>query len=354
MPATRSSAAVFGLLGHRRRPSPSCSASSRSCSGVVSSSRPRDGVVGILRVLGLLAQRAARGRRLGGRAGLARRDRRGRRARRRRGVRRARRDRSAVVRGRGAVRPAPGCGWHRSGRGPPGRSASPSRPRSVPRRSPRRRSPAASLRMGIGMTAQISCTDLVRIFSSEGVEVQALQGLNLEIEAGELTAIVGASGSGKSTLLTILSGLDAPTAGSATVDGHDLLAMRARERTQYRRETVGFVFQQTERNLVPFLTVAENITMALSVAGTPEIARARSGVDGPARVPAASPTSRTARPPAAAVGRSAPARGDRRRPRERAAGAAGRRADRRARRAVTRPRSSRCCATSTRTSASRC
>ena len=129
------------------------------------------------------------------------------------------------------------------------------------------------------MTAQISCTDLVRIFSSEGVEVQALQGLNLEIEAGELTAIVGASGSGKSTLLTILSGLDTPTAGSAKVDGHDLLAMRGRERTQYRRETVGFVFQQSERNLVPFLTAAENITLALSVAGTPRARRAER-VDG--------------------------------------------------------------------------
>ncbi|WP_457099444.1 ABC transporter ATP-binding protein [Microbacterium sp. P5_E9] len=129
------------------------------------------------------------------------------------------------------------------------------------------------------MTSQISCVDLVRIFSAQGVEVQALQGLNLEIEAGELTAIVGASGSGKSTLLTILSGLDTPTAGSATVDGHDLLSMRGAERTRYRRETVGFVFQQTERNLLPFLTAAENITMALTVARSPRSLRA-ARVDG--------------------------------------------------------------------------
>src|SRR6188768_427869 len=129
------------------------------------------------------------------------------------------------------------------------------------------------------MTFQISCVDLVRIFSAPGVEVQALEGLNLEVEAGELTAIVGASGSGKSTLLTILSGLDTPTAGSATVDGHDLLSMRGAERTRYRRETVGFVFQQTERNLLPFLTAAENITMALTVARSPRSLRA-ARVDG--------------------------------------------------------------------------
>lgn len=124
------------------------------------------------------------------------------------------------------------------------------------------------------MTSQISCVDLVRIFSAQGIEVQALQGLNLDIEAGELTAIVGASGSGKSTLLTILSGLDSPTAGSAMVDGHDLLAMRGHERTRYRRETVGFVFQQTERNLLPFLSAAENISMALAVARSPRALRA--------------------------------------------------------------------------------
>ena len=75
------------------------------------------------------------------------------------------------------------------------------------------------------MSAQIECTDLVRIFSAEGVEVQALQGLTLRVDKGELTAVVGASGSGKSTLLAILSGLDVPTAGSAKVAGHDLLKL---------------------------------------------------------------------------------------------------------------------------------
>lgn len=123
------------------------------------------------------------------------------------------------------------------------------------------------------MTAIIECHELVRIFSSTGVEVQALQGLDLLVDRGELTAIVGASGSGKSTLLTILSGLDTPSAGRASVAGHDLLAMGARERVQYRRHTVGFIWQQTGRNLLPYLTAAENISMALLVAGYPRSKR---------------------------------------------------------------------------------
>ncbi|HEY8591227.1 MAG TPA: ABC transporter ATP-binding protein [Naasia sp.] len=123
------------------------------------------------------------------------------------------------------------------------------------------------------MSAQIECTDLVRIFSAEGVEVQALQGLTLRVDSGELTAVVGASGSGKSTLLSILSGLDVPTAGSARVAGHDLLTMKTKERTRYRRKTVGFVWQQTARNLIPYFTAAENIALALSVAGSPRAGR---------------------------------------------------------------------------------
>ncbi|WP_419818492.1 ABC transporter ATP-binding protein [Glaciibacter flavus] len=115
--------------------------------------------------------------------------------------------------------------------------------------------------------AEIVCTDLVRIFTAQGVEVQALQGLNLHVESGGLVALVGASGSGKSTLLGILSGLDAPTAGTARVAGHDLVAMRRRERVGFQRSSVGFIWQQTARNLLPYLDAAGNVAAALAVAG---------------------------------------------------------------------------------------
>ncbi|WP_042442874.1 ABC transporter ATP-binding protein [Streptacidiphilus jiangxiensis] len=115
----------------------------------------------------------------------------------------------------------------------------------------------------------IVCENLVRIYRAEGVEVQALQGLDLTVADGELVAVVGASGSGKSTLLGILSGQDTPTAGAARVAGHDLLAMRRRERRDYRRQVVGFVWQQTARNLLPYLTAAENVMLPMSYLKVP-------------------------------------------------------------------------------------
>jgi putative ABC transport system ATP-binding protein len=125
----------------------------------------------------------------------------------------------------------------------------------------------------------ILCSELVRIFTAQGIEVQALQGLELRVERGEMVALVGASGSGKSTLLTILAGLDAPTAGSARVAGHDLVTMRGRERLEYQRSSVGFVWQQSARNLLPYLSAAENIGMAHAVAGVIPRARRAAATD---------------------------------------------------------------------------
>src|ERR1700761_968848 len=100
-----------------------------------------------------------------------------------------------------------------------------------------------------GEGALIVCESLVRIYQTGPIEVQALQGLDLTVETGEMVAVVGASGSGKSTLLSILAGIDAPTAGRARVDKWDLLGMSRRDRIRYRRHTVGFVRQQTASNL---------------------------------------------------------------------------------------------------------
>jgi ABC-type lipoprotein export system ATPase subunit len=117
------------------------------------------------------------------------------------------------------------------------------------------------------LRGHIVCDGLVRIFKTEGVEVFALQGLDLVIDRGELVAVVGASGSGKSTMLNILSGLDVPTAGIARVAGNDLLTMTAKTRLRYRRKVVGFVWQQTARNLLPYLTARENVELPMGLAG---------------------------------------------------------------------------------------
>ncbi|MEV0749460.1 ABC transporter ATP-binding protein [Streptomyces poriferorum] len=130
-----------------------------------------------------------------------------------------------------------------------------------------RRAAARRDRPEYGHDALITCDRLVRIFSTDGVEVQALQGLDLLVREGELIALVGASGSGKSTLMNVLAGLDEPTAGAAKVAGCDLLTMSAKDRLRYRREVVGFVWQQTARNLLPYLSAVQNVTLPMQLAG---------------------------------------------------------------------------------------
>jgi ABC-type lipoprotein export system ATPase subunit len=118
-----------------------------------------------------------------------------------------------------------------------------------------------------GSEALIVCDNVVRIYQTEKIEVQALQGLDLLVNAGEMIAIIGASGSGKSTLLNVLSGLDAPTAGRARVGSWDLLAMSPADRLVYRRTEVGFIWQQTSRNLLPYLSAVDNVAMPMAFAG---------------------------------------------------------------------------------------
>ncbi|MEU8144773.1 ABC transporter ATP-binding protein [Nonomuraea sp. NPDC048901] len=138
---------------------------------------------------------------------------------------------------------------------------------------------AAEKKAAFGGDAHIVCDNLVRIYKTEGVEVVALQGLDLLIQEGELVAVVGASGSGKSTLLNVLSGLDVPTAGVARVAGTDLLSMTAKDRLRYRRDIVGFVWQQTARNLLPYLTARENVELPMKLAGRARRGRAAELLD---------------------------------------------------------------------------
>ena len=115
----------------------------------------------------------------------------------------------------------------------------------------------------------VLCQDLFKIYKIADLEVVALRGLDLAVDEGEVVAIVGASGSGKSTLLNILAGYDAPSAGGVFVGGKDLLRMGASEIEEYRRNDVGFIWQQTSRNLFPYLTTLENVTLPMMLTSTP-------------------------------------------------------------------------------------
>jgi ABC-type lipoprotein export system ATPase subunit len=115
----------------------------------------------------------------------------------------------------------------------------------------------------------IECSELFKIYKAADLEVVALRGLELTVARGEIIAIVGASGSGKSTLLNILAGYDAPSAGTIRVGEYDLLQMTNREVVEYRRHEVGFIWQETSRNLFPYLTALENVELPMVISGAP-------------------------------------------------------------------------------------
>lgn len=114
----------------------------------------------------------------------------------------------------------------------------------------------------------IECDNLVKIYKTKDIEVVALQGLDLTVEKGELMAIIGNSGSGKSTLLNMLGGLDRPSAGKLLVDGKDLLKFDEKQLFKYKRETVGFVWQNNARNLIPYLSALDNIMLPMFLSGS--------------------------------------------------------------------------------------
>ncbi len=113
--------------------------------------------------------------------------------------------------------------------------------------------------MDIPPDVMIECDGLVKIYKTKDIEVLALQGLDLTVKRGELIAVIGNSGSGKSTFLNMIGGLDRPSAGKLYVDGKNLFQMTEDELVQYKRSTVGFVWQNNARNLLPYLTAWENV-----------------------------------------------------------------------------------------------
>ena len=114
-------------------------------------------------------------------------------------------------------------------------------------------------------TPMVLAENLVKIYKTPELEVLALQGLDLRVEKGELMAIIGNSGSGKSTFLNMLGGLDEPSAGKLFVDGKNLFKLTKKEKVIYKRDTVGFVWQNNARNLLPYMNAFENIVTPMEL-----------------------------------------------------------------------------------------
>ncbi len=114
----------------------------------------------------------------------------------------------------------------------------------------------------------IICENLIKIYKAGELEVVALQGLDLRVKKGELTAIIGNSGSGKSTLLNMIGGLDRPSAGKLLIDGKEIFKFTEKQLTDYRRFTIGFVWQTPSRNLIPYLSAYDNVLLPMAAGAT--------------------------------------------------------------------------------------
>jgi putative ABC transport system ATP-binding protein len=115
------------------------------------------------------------------------------------------------------------------------------------------------------MTGIVTAKNIHKTYDTGKIKVKALRGVDIEIEKGEMVAIMGPSGCGKTTLLNCLSGLDDLTDGQVLIDGQDIHAMKDNKRTDYRAENMGFIFQSF--NLLPVLTASENVELPLLVSG---------------------------------------------------------------------------------------
>ncbi len=123
----------------------------------------------------------------------------------------------------------------------------------------------------------ITAEGVTKVYDADGIPVNALNGVDLTIQAGEFTAIVGPSGSGKTTFLNIISGLDAPTEGKVSLAGKVISEMSGNELSDYRRDNIGFIFQAY--NLIPVLTVEENVEYIMLLAGVPKAERHKRVID---------------------------------------------------------------------------